>query len=102
MFPPVYSSSDDDTSINNPFAALGPPNEQRDDDAHRWESSFELDLLEFNGGMEAEQFLDWLTVVEELLDFKEVPSTRRVALVATRFRGRVSAWWHQLRTTRNN
>jgi hypothetical protein len=41
------------------------------------------------------EFLNWVAVVEEVLDFKEVPDDRRVPLVATKFWGRDVAWWQQ-------
>ena len=36
-------------------------------------------------------------MVEEILEFKEVPQDKRVSLVATKFRGRAAAWWQQLK-----
>jgi hypothetical protein len=59
--------------------------------ANRWESGFKLDILEFNGGLQPEEFLDWIAAVEEVLEFKGVPEDRRVSLVATKFRGRAAA-----------
>ncbi|KAF7139937.1 hypothetical protein RHSIM_Rhsim06G0029600 [Rhododendron simsii] len=55
---------------------------------------------EFHGGVTPEEFLDWMAAVEETMDFKEVPDNR-VPLIATRFRGRVAAWWQQLKLTRS-
>lgn len=39
--------------------------------------------MEFNGQQELEDFNDWLISVEDVLEFKDVPSERRVPLVAT-------------------
>lgn len=41
-------------------------------------------------------------MVEEILDFKQVPDDMRVSLVATRFKSRASAWWSQLKESRRN
>jgi hypothetical protein len=41
--------------------------------ANQWEASFKLDILEFQGCLQPEEFIDWVAVVEEVLDFKEVP-----------------------------
>ena len=69
---------------------------------HRqWESRMRIDIPEFHGIVQPEELLDWLATVEEVLDFKGVPEGKRVQLVATRFRGRATAWWQQLKTTRN-
>ncbi|PKI77047.1 hypothetical protein CRG98_002550, partial [Punica granatum] len=61
----------------------------------RWETGIRTDILEFQGGLQPEEFLDWLATVEEVLEFNGVPGTKRVQLVATQLRGRVSTWWQQ-------
>jgi hypothetical protein len=68
--------------------------------ANRWESGFKLDIPEFNGGLQPEEFLDWIAAVEEFLEFKGVPEDRQVSLVATKFRGRAILWWQQLKQSR--
>src|SRR5574338_448148 len=70
------------------------------EDDRRWESGMKMEIPEFKGGMQAEEFLDWVSNVEEIFDFKEVPEHRRVKLVATRLRGRALAWWEQTKLTR--
>ncbi|CAA7021374.1 unnamed protein product [Microthlaspi erraticum] len=66
----------------------------------RWESGFKLDLPEYHGSLKGDDLLDWIVAVNEILDFKEVPEDRKVALVATKLRGTAAAWWMQLKTTR--
>ena len=46
-----------------------------------------MEIPEFKGGMQAEEFLDLLSNVEEILEFKDVPANHRVQLIATRLRG---------------
>jgi hypothetical protein len=86
----------------NPFAECRTQGRQPPAQAHanRWESGFKLDIPEFSGGVQPEEFLDWVAAVEEILDFKRVPKDRRVSLVATKFWGRAAAWWQQLKRTR--
>ncbi|GJQ89254.1 putative nucleotidyltransferase, ribonuclease H [Tanacetum coccineum] len=50
--------------------------------------------------LSTEGFIDWLVAVEEVFEFKEVPENKRVSLIATKLRGRASAWWQQLKLTR--
>lgn len=50
------NSSDDEITVDNPFAPLG----RRGDDDRHWESSFKIDLPEFNENMDPDEFLDWI------------------------------------------
>lgn len=84
--------------MGNPFAPIA----RGGDDDRRWEPNFKIDLPEFNGNMDLDEFLDWLNVAEEILVYKDVPLDHRVILVCTRLRGRVVAWLKQMKHTRNN
>ncbi|GKA02528.1 hypothetical protein Tco_0675193 [Tanacetum coccineum] len=67
----------------------------------RWESGMRVNILDFAGDTLSPQgFIDWLVAVEEVFDFKEFPENKRVSLIATKLRGRASAWWQQLKLTR--
>ncbi|CAA7062471.1 unnamed protein product [Microthlaspi erraticum] len=107
------SESSDDELVDNLFAVRDQHRQaQRDDDQEerqdlvhnnntsRWESAFKVDIPEFSGSLNPEDFVDWLNMVEEILDFKKVPHDMRVPLVATRFKNRASAWWTQLKESR--
>lgn len=72
----------------------------RNNSASRWETGFRLDIPEFSGSLNPEEFIDWLNMVEEILEFKQVPEEMRVPLVATRFKSRAMAWWQQLKESR--
>ena len=75
------------------------PNQRVDN--RRWESGMRVNIPEFDGDTLApEKFIDWLVAVEEVFEFKEVPENKKVSLIATRLRGRASAWWQQLKLTR--
>jgi hypothetical protein len=59
-----------------------------------------IDIPEFHGGLQTDEYLDWINTVDEVSEFKQVPEDKRVALVATRLRGRAGAWWQQVKKTR--
>lgn len=59
-----------------------------------------MDIPNFDGGLKGDEFVIWLSQVEEIMHFKEVPDDRCVLLVMTRLRGRAQAWWQQLKQTR--
>jgi hypothetical protein len=41
--------------------------------------------------------MDLVVAIGEIFDFKRVLEDQRVALVATKFQGRATAWWQQLK-----
>ncbi|XP_026448257.1 uncharacterized protein LOC113348625 [Papaver somniferum] len=71
------------------------------DDSERWKAGIKVEVPEFYGGLEAEEFLSWLNTAEEVLEFKDVPDNKRVQLVATMFRGRANSWWQQHKLQRS-
>ncbi|KAF8051045.1 hypothetical protein N665_1812s0002 [Sinapis alba] len=70
-------------------------------DDYHWENNFKSEIPEFYGNSTAEELLDWIVTVEEILEFKRVPFDRCVPVIAMKFRNRAAAWWSQLKTTRN-
>ncbi|XP_076895085.1 uncharacterized protein LOC143547575 [Bidens hawaiensis] len=89
-------------------AACGPdsyergPRQDRGDGNPRWDAGIRTDIPEFNGtSLDPEGFIDWLVIVEEVIEFRDVPENKRACLIATRLRGRASAWWKHLKMTRN-
>ncbi|WOH04343.1 hypothetical protein DCAR_0623752 [Daucus carota subsp. sativus] len=91
---------DDDVvaTDENPFGAFRNRSPERPN--NRWEQSFKVEIPTFDGSLKPEEFVDWLSQVDEILDFKNVPDDRCVSLVAIRLRGRAQAWWQQLKQTR--
>jgi hypothetical protein len=104
--PLPHESEEEDARMEdedgNPFAGRGVHGHQLlvQAQTNRWESGFKLDVSEFNGGLQPEEFLDWIAAVEEVLEFKGVPKDRQVSLVATKFRGRAAVWWQQLKQSK--
>ena len=41
-------------------------------------------VLEFQGSLQPEEFIDWLCTIEEVIEFKEVPKEIKVPLVTIR------------------
>ncbi|XP_077246136.1 uncharacterized protein LOC143886018 [Tasmannia lanceolata] len=69
-------------------------------DYRRWEMGFKIEMPEFYGGVQPEDFIDWLQTVERIFDLKDVPEDRKVKLVAIKLCGRASSWWEQLKVNR--
>ncbi|KAE8671130.1 ABC transporter C family member 10-like [Hibiscus syriacus] len=69
------------------------------EERHR-ELGFRVDLPEFSGTLQDEGFMDWINEVERIFEYKEVPDRVKVKLIAIKLKGRASAWWEQLRRSR--
>jgi hypothetical protein len=59
------------------------------------EYQMKIDLPSFDGHLHIEDFLDWITEVEQFFDYMNIPQERKVKLV-----GGTSAWWEQLQLSR--
>jgi len=45
-------------------------------------NDFRVDIPEFEGKLDPEEFLDWLSTVERVFEYKDVPEDKKVKLVA--------------------
>lgn len=58
------------------------------------------DVPSFNGSMDIETFLDWMSELENFFSFYEIPNDKRVTLVAYQLKGGAQAWWKHLQSNR--
>ncbi|EEF46759.1 conserved hypothetical protein [Ricinus communis] len=72
-----------------------------EDGRRRWEIGMRTKIPKSHGSLKAEDFLDWLATVEEILEFKWVSEDKCVPLVVSKLHGRAIAWWQQLKLTPN-
>lgn len=59
-----------------------------------------VDIPEFEGKMQLDDFIDWLTTVERIFDFKDVPENHKVKIVAIKLRKHALIWWEHLKRHR--
>ncbi|KAI9175076.1 hypothetical protein LWI28_027000 [Acer negundo] len=48
--------------------------DDRTEDVRRWESGMRTEVPEFHGSMQPEEFLEWIGIADEILEFKRVPA----------------------------
>ena len=65
-----------------------------------WESRFEIGFPLFDGSLDNEEFVDWLSQVEEIFACYDIPESKKVKLAATNLRGNARSWWEQLKIQR--
>ncbi|GJT78712.1 putative reverse transcriptase domain-containing protein [Tanacetum coccineum] len=77
------------------------PRRNQREDNRRWKSRMRVNIPDCaEDTLSHEGFIDWFVAVEEVFEFKEVPKNKRVLLIATKLHGKASAWWQQLKLTR--
>ncbi|XP_020694824.1 uncharacterized protein LOC110108492 [Dendrobium catenatum] len=74
---------------------LGRARRPRDD------SGVKVELPEFDGRLDPDEFVNWLHTVDRIIDFKEIPSERVVKLVAIKLKKNASLWWENLKRNRD-
>ena len=60
-----------------------------------------IEVLEFDGNMQGDVFLDWLYTIESIFDFKEYSEERKVKLVDIKVKSCASLWWEYLKRERS-
>ena len=59
-------------------------------------SDFKVEIPEFEGKLDPEEFLDWMHTVERVFEYKDVSEDNNVNLVAFRLRKYASLCWTNL------
>ncbi|KAL6191519.1 hypothetical protein ACLB2K_037909 [Fragaria x ananassa] len=101
------SREEDESTSNdgdeNPFFHFHAPHEEPGGEG-RYDQAGQFDMkvviLEFEGKIKPEVFIDWLNTVERVFDYKEMPNHRKVKLVAVKLTKNASALWEQLNIRR--
>jgi len=70
-----HSEFEDEELRRTPRREWRPPTNSND---------FRVELPEFEGKLDPDEFLEWLHTVERIFDYKEVPEEKKVKLVALR------------------
>ena len=59
-------------------------------------NDFKVDIPEFEGRLDPDDFLEWIQTVERVFEYKEVPDEQKVKIVALKLRKYASLWWTNL------
>ncbi|KAE8700504.1 putative CCCH-type zinc finger family protein [Hibiscus syriacus] len=94
------SDHDTNSAFENPYHNRALFQEHRGREERHGDLSFRVDLPKFSGTLQAEGFVDWINEVERIFEYKEVPDRVKVKLITIKLKGRASAWWEQLRRSR--
>jgi hypothetical protein len=59
-----------------------------------------VDIPEFEGRMQPDEFIDWLNTIERIFEYKDVSEHHKVKLVAIKLRKHASLWWEHVKKQR--
>ena len=75
----------DEESEGNPFATSDEDRERRPRRTRRGNQlalDFKLEILKFEGQLNPDEFIGWISTVERLFEYKDVPNDKETKLVA--------------------
>jgi len=55
---------------------------------------FKVEIPEFEGQLNSNDFVDWLSTVERVFEYKDIPDDKKVKLVALKLCRYASIWWN--------
>ena len=59
-------------------------------------NEFKVDIPEFEGKLDPDDFLEWIQTVERVFEYKEIPDEQKVKVIALKLRKYASLWWTNL------
>ncbi|GJT10805.1 hypothetical protein Tco_0857847 [Tanacetum coccineum] len=81
-----------DTSGIKVFTSKGP--------GHWFSNDIKVDIPEYDGKLDPDEFVEWLRTVECAFDYKETSEEHKVKIVAMKLRKYASTWWANTCTKR--
>ncbi|KAI4387322.1 hypothetical protein MLD38_005163 [Melastoma candidum] len=54
-----------------------------------------IQIPEFEGNLDPEEFIDWMHTVEHIFDYEEVPEEKKVKMAALKLKKYASLWWEE-------
>lgn len=95
------SVEDDGYEDDNPFAGIrGNHHNRRYRDDPLRSMGVKVEIPEFSGKAQPDDFIDWLSTVERVFDLREIPDNLKVKLVAIKLKQHASLWWDHVKKQR--
>jgi len=63
-------------------------------------NDIKIDISDFEGNLQPDDFLDWLETVECVFEYKKVLEEQKVKIVAVKLKKHASIWWKNLKRKR--
>ncbi|GJX54965.1 transposase, MuDR, MULE transposase domain protein, partial [Tanacetum coccineum] len=85
----------------NPFCRRPPPQARSQNRGDILRSlGVRVEILEFTGTAQPDEFIDWISTVERVFDLRDIPDNLKVKVVAIKLRKYASLWWDHVKQKR--
>jgi hypothetical protein len=81
-------------------AAEDASNERLIRDIARMGARAKMDILVYEGNLDAKELLDWIRALDTYFDYEDVEEDKKFKHVVTRLKGHVALWWDELQVDR--
>jgi hypothetical protein len=61
-----------------------------------------MDILVYEGSMDAEELLDWIRALDTYFDYEEIEEDKKVRHAVTQLKGHATLWWDELQADRRS
>ena len=86
----------------NPFGRRPPPQARPENRANDLRSlGLRVEIPNFSGAAQSDEFIDWLSTVERVFDLKDIPDHLKVKVVAIKLCKYASLWWDHVKQKRH-
>jgi hypothetical protein len=82
------------------FAAEDASNERLIRAISRKGARAKMDILVYEGNLDAEEILDWIRALDTYFDYEDVEEDMKVKHTVTRLKGHAALWWDELQADR--
>jgi hypothetical protein len=65
-------------------------------------SKTKMDILVYEGSIDAEELLDWIRALETYFDYEDIEEDKKVRHVVTKLKGHTTLWWDELQADRRS
>ena len=59
-----------------------------------------IEVVPYDGKLDTNVVLDWISNMEKLFEYENTPDNRKVKIAVTRLKGHASLWWEHLQIDR--
>jgi hypothetical protein len=63
-------------------------------------SKTKMDILTYEGNMDAEELLDWIRALDTYFDYEDIEEDKKVKHAVTKLKGHAALWWDELQADR--